>query len=215
MTLTAGWSRQPLTLSLGLHLGILLLGLIAFFIKNNIFSQTIAIDVVEYPTQAAVVNIPPVKIEEKPKPIEQPRSVFGVTKKSLTVSSEEAVAVKAGNTVAKEQDDLKLDDKDAESLPIPSDEVLVTSMPVLMQEFRIPYPEEAKKANVEGPVVLDLLIDDQGQVRQVQLVRGPGYGLNEAASDALKKFKFRPARIQDKTVAVKIRYTYRFILENR
>jgi protein TonB len=100
-------------------------------------------------------------------------------------------------------------------LPSPADEFLVTSMPVLVSEVRIPYPEEAKKAGIEGPVVMDLLIDEQGKVRQVSLIKGPGFGLNDAALAAIKSFLFRPARIKDQSVAVKIRYTYRFVLENR
>jgi protein TonB len=88
-------------------------------------------------------------------------------------------------------------------------------MPKLKSEVRIPYPEEAKKASVEGPVVMDLLIDADGKVRKVDLIKGPGYGLNEAAVAALKGFEFIPARMSDHSVAVKIRYTYRFILENR
>jgi protein TonB len=117
--------------------------------------------------------------------------------------------------VAKEMDNLKLDANDADSIPIPTDDYLVTSMPVLTSEIRISYPPQAKQASIEGPVVMDLIIDDQGKVRQVSLVRGPGYGLDEAAIEAIQKFQFRPAQIADKSVAVKIRYTYRFILENR
>ena len=117
--------------------------------------------------------------------------------------------------MAKEQDNLKLDPNDLDSLPIPADDFLVSSMPQLMSEIRIQYPDEAKKAGIEGPVVMDLLIDAQGSVRQVSLIKGPGFGLNEAALAAIKDFKFRPAKIKDQAVAVKIRYTYRFVLENR
>ena len=47
------------------------------------------------------------------------------------------------------------------------------------------------------------------------LIKGPGFGLNEAALEVAQKFEFVPGRVGDKSVAVKIRYTYRFILENR
>lgn len=101
-----------------------------------------------------------------------------------------------------------------EGLPTATDEFLVSRMPVLVSEARISYPAQAKAAGVEGAVVMDLLIDAQGKVRQVTLLKGPGRGLNEAAMEAIKRFEFKPALVQDKPVAVKIRYTYRFILEN-
>ena len=74
------------------------------------------------------------------------------------------------------------------------------------------YPEEAKKARVDGPVNLEVLIDRKGVVREVKVLSGPGFGLNESAIEALKQFEFQPARRGDEPVAVKIRYTYRFKL---
>lgn len=166
-------------------------------------------------------------IEEKPialqpiaKKIEaKPRAVFGLNKNTLTAnstdSSETAVTVKQGNTMAKAQDTEKLNPEDESALPNPTDEFLVSSMPVLLSEVRIPYPKQAREANVEGPVVMDLLIDAEGKVRNVVLINGPGYGLNEAALQAVQSFKFKPAKVDNQSVAVKIRYTYRFVLETK
>lgn len=89
----------------------------------------------------------------------------------------------------------------------------VTRLPKVLHEIKATYPAEAKKAGVAGPVVLDILIDSTGKVRDVQLISGPGFGLNESAMEALKKFEFRPALKGDTSVAVKIRYTYRFKLD--
>lgn len=217
-TETAFW-RQPLSLSIMGHLlVVLLIAILSFKPKTKI--TKINIDVFENPKVAPkTLNLEPPKIEKikPPPPPPETKQVFGVSRKALTTndSSGSAAEVKLGNTVAKEQDNLKLDPNDADSLPIPADDYLVSSMPQLLTEMRIPYPEEAKKAGIEGPVVMDLLIDDQGSVRQVNLIKGPGFGLNEAALAAIKNFKFRPARIQDQPVAVKIKYTYRFILETR
>lgn len=89
----------------------------------------------------------------------------------------------------------------------------VTRLPKVKREFKAQYPEEAKKAAVDGPVILEILIDREGKVRQVQVLSGPGHGLNESAVEALKKFEFQPAFKGEESVAVKIRYTYRFKLE--
>lgn len=211
--------KSPLSLSLIGHLiFILIIGLLT--LKPKTIKTKVNIEVFENPKVAPkTLNLEPPKQDKvkPPPPPPETKQVFGVSRKAITSNDTAGAAaeVKLGNTVAKEQDNLKLDPNDADSLPIPADDYLVSSMPQLLSEVRIPYPEEAKKAGIEGPVVMELLIDDQGQVRQVTLVKGPGFGLNEAALSAIKSFKFRPAKMQDQAVAVKIKYTYRFILENR
>jgi protein TonB len=181
--------------------------------------KRIAVEVYEIPqAPSAQLNLQPPKEIEKPKapPKPEQRQVFGASRKAIQTETPTAdtVEVKAGNTVAKEMDKLKLNDKDADSIPIPADDYLVTSMPILISQVRIPYPPQAKKAGIEGAVVMEMIIDDQGKVRQVTLVRGPGYDLNDAAMEAMKQVQFRPGKIGDKNVAVKFRYTYRFVLDH-
>lgn len=89
----------------------------------------------------------------------------------------------------------------------------LTELPKVTKEVKATYPSEAKKAHVEGAVILDIIIDNQGMVRDVQVVSGPGHGLNESAAEALKKFEFKPGYKGLNAVAVKIRYTYRFKLD--
>lgn len=212
--------KHPLLLSL---IGHLLVAMTFVWISHKPKIKNIKVDfeVIENPkVTPKTLNLESPKVE-KIKPLPPPvetQKVFGVSRKAITVSnnsSTETAEVKLGNTTAKEQDNLVLDPKDADSLPIPADDFLISSMPQLLSEIRIQYPDEAKKAGIEGPVVMDILIDNQGQVRQASLIKGPGFGLNEAAMEAIKNFKFRPAQIKDQAVAVKIRYTYRFVLETR
>jgi outer membrane biosynthesis protein TonB len=47
----------------------------------------------------------------------------------------------------------------------------------------------------------------------VSLIEGPNAELNAAAMAAAKGFQFSPALIRNKPVVVRIRYTYRFVLE--
>lgn len=101
----------------------------------------------------------------------------------------------------------------AGSLPVAADELQVTEMPKLLSEVRIPYPEEARARGVEGTVKVDLLVDEFGVVRQSKVIEGPGYGLNEAALEAISGFKFTPAKTHEKPVAVRVRYSYRFVLD--
>ena len=154
-----------------------------------------------------------IKKKVKKKDIGTKRKVFGANKKSLRSDETSAIKAKTGNTIAKKVDQKKLNKGDEESLPIPEEDYMVTAMPRIVREYRNPYPKEAKEKGIEGKVVLEILIDNEGKVRKATLIDGPGYGLNKAALESIKKFKFAPAKIGDQVVAVVIRYGINFVLE--
>ncbi len=91
----------------------------------------------------------------------------------------------------------------------------VSVKPKVLKQIQVSYPKPAKEARVEGAVKLSVLINELGQVREVSVLEGPGYGLNEAATDALKQFLFSPAEVEGQKVSVRIVYVYRFKLESR
>lgn len=95
-----------------------------------------------------------------------------------------------------------------------TDDALLTSPVEMLKVVKALYPLEAKKANISGKVVMMLLIDETGHVRDVKILSGPGYGLKEAAATAAKSFLFKPAQVKDKKVSVLVRYTYRFDLDH-
>lgn len=176
--------------------------------------EVVEMQVVEKPAPASrPVDIR--KRDDAPRaklaPKTPPHRVFGISRNAHT-AGDSTVAMKPGNTVAKEQDNELLRPGD-EDLPAPTDEYLVSQMPVLADEVRIPYPPEARRKGVAGAVVMDILVDDKGNVRDAKLVSGPGSGLDEAALQAVKGFKFKPALVSGKPVTVRIRYAYRFVLE--
>jgi protein TonB len=222
--LNSGYLRKPLVISTFWHMLFVFIILVLWRIQDHrAIPKKIEFTVLMQKEPMARAR----PFDDKPasqplaKKIEtvKPRVVFGLNRNALTTTSDSgdinSVNLKDGNTIAKQQDQEKLNAEDPSSLPVPTDEFLVTSMPVLISEVRIPYPKSAREANIEGPVVLDLLIDTEGKVRSVQLVSGPGYGLDDAAMNAVRGFRFKPAQLDAQTVIVKIRYTYRFILETR
>lgn len=172
--------------------------------------EEVPFEVIEAPRVAPM----PLAPTSQPKPkAYQPRAVFGLSRKAITSSDASAPEAKAGNTLAKTPDDTKLRDSDADSLPIPTDDYLVSQMPVLVGDFRVPYPSDAKKAGVQGAVLMDLLIDAEGRVRQAQVMKPLFPSLDAAALEAAKRLIFKPARVSEQNVAVRIRYAYRFVLE--
>ncbi len=56
------------------------------------------------------------------------------------------------------------------------------------------YPDIARRAGVEGTVVLSATIGVDGRVTDVQVVRGLGFGLSEAAVAAVRRWQYRPAQ---------------------
>ena len=55
-----------------------------------------------------------------------------------------------------------------------------------------PYSEEARKAKYEGTVALKITVDAQGAVRDVQVVKPLGLGLDEKAIETVRTWKFKP-----------------------
>lgn len=90
----------------------------------------------------------------------------------------------------------------------------VASLPVLIRESRVPYPPEARAKGVSGDVQAELIVSSTGQVIQIKILQSPDPILAQAAEAALKTFEFKPAVMDGKPVSVRIRYRYRFVLEN-
>lgn len=89
----------------------------------------------------------------------------------------------------------------------------LSTQPKLLKPLKPPYPPEARKAGIEGQVILLLKIDETGKVAAVKVLEGPGYGLNEAAAQIAWKFGFAPATVDGEAVGTEIRFTYTFVLE--
>jgi TonB family protein len=55
------------------------------------------------------------------------------------------------------------------------------------------YTDEARKARVEGEVLLEVVLEASGHVRVLRVVRGLGHGLDESAVRAAEQISFKPA----------------------
>lgn len=56
------------------------------------------------------------------------------------------------------------------------------------------YTAEGRKLKIEGDVVLDLIFQAGGRVQVLGVASGLGHGLDEAAMEAAREIKFKPAR---------------------
>lgn len=63
------------------------------------------------------------------------------------------------------------------------------------------YPESARREGREGRVLLRVMIDEQGKTKTAEVNRSSGSdALDQAALDAIKRWRFHPARADDKPV---------------
>ncbi|MDZ7292838.1 MAG: M56 family metallopeptidase [candidate division KSB1 bacterium] len=77
------------------------------------------------------------------------------------------------------------------------------------------YPELARKAGIEGRVLIKILIKENGQVGDAKVIEcsAPNVGLEEAALTAAKQWVFSPAKKQAEPVAIWNTMTFNFKLK--
>ena len=76
------------------------------------------------------------------------------------------------------------------------------SPPAIRHEVKPVYTADALRREIEGDVVLEVVVLANGDVGEIRIVRGLGYGLDETAVNAMRQWRFHPARRQGVTVDV-------------
>jgi protein TonB len=79
------------------------------------------------------------------------------------------------------------------------------------------YPELARKAGVEGTVIVGVLVDEKGNTVKTQVLKSSGVniGFEKAAREALLPVKWKPAKQRDRAVKVWVSIPIRFSLKDR
>ena len=86
--------------------------------------------------------------------------------------------------------------------------------PKLVKEVEPVYPEAARKAGIEGVVILEGTTDTYGRVVEAKVLRGVPQ-LDQAAVDALKQWVYEPMVIDGKPQPVVFTVTVRFKLDDK
>lgn len=87
------------------------------------------------------------------------------------------------------------------------------SFPQLIYRVEPEYTEEPRKAKYQGTVVLNIVVDISGMVRNIRVTRSLGLGLDEKAVEAVRQWKFRPGMKDGRPVpvAASIEVTFRLL----
>ena len=78
------------------------------------------------------------------------------------------------------------------------------SAPVLVHSAEPAFTEQARQANFQGTVSVQLIVDSQGNPQDVRVIHPLGMGLDQKAVEAVRQYKFRPAMYQGRPVAVQM-----------
>ena len=84
--------------------------------------------------------------------------------------------------------------------------------PRLLREVKAGYTEEARVRNLEGEVVLEIVVRRDGSVSDVKLVNGLPSGLNERAIAAVRQWRFAPATRMGQPIDVIVEVAVEFKL---
>jgi TonB family protein len=84
------------------------------------------------------------------------------------------------------------------------------SNPTLIYAPDPEFSDEARRAKYQGVCIVGLIVDAGGNPQKVHIVRPLGMGLDEKAMDAVRLYKFKPAQLKGKNVAVEVNIEVNF-----
>jgi periplasmic protein TonB len=161
-------------------------------------------------------SAPPPAAEAAPPSPEEPVVVAGISFESTSAGGSFAMA--AGNTLGASPDRTAREAANARPYRAahyaPASDL--TEMPQVLNrdavEIRRYYPKDALRAAIEGDVILRLVVDADGSIADVALVKDPGHGLGAAALRAVREFRFSPGKAAGTPVATSIPFVIRFVI---
>jgi protein TonB len=158
-------------------------------------------------TQASVAKDAPPTDHAVVAPTTEAAPVYGVTMESTSAVGT-GPAVPVGNTLVAQGSGAV-----AKPLAQPIAAFEATKMPLPQGRCTGKYTDDARAAGIEGTVVLDVIVGEDGRVRDVSVVSGLAHGLDEAAIAALRDCHFTPGEKDGKPVPVRVRgFKIRFVL---
>ena len=85
--------------------------------------------------------------------------------------------------------------------------------PKLLRKVEPDYTDEAKEADLQGTVSLEVEVHPDGRAHNVHVARGLGLGLDEEAVAAVEQWTFAPGEKDGEpvVVAAKIQVTFRLL----
>ena len=83
----------------------------------------------------------------------------------------------------------------------------------LIKKVEPAYPELAKQVPVRGPVILEVVANEKGEVVEVKIVKGGNPVVQKPVYDAVKQWRYSPTYVNGKAVPVKFRVTVPIVVK--
>lgn len=87
------------------------------------------------------------------------------------------------------------------------------SRPVPLHPILPRYTEPARRAGMQGTVIVEAIIDEKGNATNVRILRGLPMGLDRSAVEAIQQTQFKPAMIGKRPVKVYFTLTVNFAIQ--
>jgi len=181
--------------------------------KVQFVAQQQDVDLTQEQEVVEMEEVTQTKQEEKPPPPPRPQ-----------------VPVEVPNDEIIEDQDINIDAEINMDEPLPEPEepqeeeeedffVAVENMPELKGglgalQQKINYPDMARKAGIEGRVIIQFIVNEQGQVEDPRVIRGIGGGCDKEALRVVKQAEFEPGRQRGNPVRVQYSLPITFKLQN-
>jgi TonB family protein len=124
-----------------------------------------------------------------------------------------------GEEIIESDDEVVTVDDDEEIIVLEEYEIeyvddVLEALPEIIEFVEAQYPEELIREGVEGAVLLLLIVDEDGAVDSISIAQPLHPALDASAMEAVRQFRFSPARANGENVAVMLHYEYRFSLSD-
>jgi TonB family protein len=168
---------------------------------------------------------PPLSAPRAPAPAEAPRVVVAPvqTRPTFTIALGGADATRGGAAAESGAADGSGQGSQINGAPAPQDpaglrdalfsDADVSAHARLATPLRPDYPAGAREQGIEATVTLEIVIDRDGSVADVRVLKGAGYGFDDSALRALRRARFSPAIRDGRPVRVRMPWTIDFRLE--
>lgn len=204
--------RQYYTVFMELGLVVVLLIFIVAM-KVEFVSEKKAVDLIEEQEVVKMEDVTQTKQEEKPPP--PPRPQVPVEVPNDEIVEDQNLDISA---------DINMDEPLEMPEEPPEEEeddffVAVENMPELKGglaglQRQINYPDMARKAGIEGKVIIQFIVNEQGRVEDPRVMRGIGGGCDEEALRVVKQAEFQPGMQRGEPVRVQYSLPITFRLQN-
>ncbi len=149
---------------------------------------------------------PKVKPKPKPKPVPSPLPAS----KPLEEPEPEPVGEETAPQQAARPQPLDPSGSRSGLVPVPVPLFQLTASPYFQLKGKLVYPDAMKAAGKRAVVKVEVIIDEEGRVRQARVIKSAGEAFDEAALSAAWDSVFHPAQVGERKVASRFRYEVEF-----